>query len=53
MTEAESQALVKRLAKLDCCAVSDAMDKLKVAGVVSGLPQLSASRRIAGLAVTV
>ena len=44
---------VQRLAKLDCCAVSDAMDKLKLSGVVSALPQLSASRRIAGLAVTV
>ena len=44
---------VQRLAKLDCCAVSDAMDKLQLGGVVSGLPQLSASRRIAGLAVTV
>ena len=46
-------ANVARLARLDCCALSDAMDKLKVGGVVSGLPQLSASRRIAGLAVTV
>ena len=44
---------VQRLAKLDCCAVSDAMDKLQVSGVVSGLPQLSASRRIAGRAITV
>ena len=44
---------VQRLAKLDCCAVSDAMDKLKVSGVVSGLPQLSAARRIAGRAITV
>lgn len=49
----ETQGLVARLAALDCCAVSDAMDKLKVSGVVSGLPQLSASRRIAGVAVTV
>jgi 4-hydroxy-4-methyl-2-oxoglutarate aldolase len=44
---------VARLSKLDCCAVSDAMDKLQVKGVVSGLPQLSASRRIAGRAITV
>lgn len=44
---------VRRLARLDCCAVSDAMDKLQVSGVVSGLPQLSGSSRIAGLAVTV
>lgn len=44
---------VARLSKLDCCAVSDAMDKLGIKGVVSGLPQLSASRRIAGRAITV
>ena len=44
---------VQRLARLDCCAVSDAMDKLHLSGVVSGLPQLSGSSRIAGLAVTV
>ena len=41
-----------RLARLDCCAVSDALDKLKLAGVVSGLPQLSGSGRIAGRVIT-
>jgi regulator of RNase E activity RraA len=41
-----------RLSRLDCCAVSDALDKLKLAGVVSGLPQLAGSGRIAGRAVT-
>jgi 4-hydroxy-4-methyl-2-oxoglutarate aldolase len=45
-------AAVKRLARLDCCAVSDALDKLKLSGVVSGLPQLAGSGRIAGRAVT-
>lgn len=45
-------AAVERLARLDCCALSDALDKLKLAGVVSGLPQLSGSGRIAGRAVT-
>jgi len=45
--------LVERLARLDTCAVSDALDKLKLAGVVTGLHQLSTSRRIAGRAVTV
>ena len=34
---------IERLARLDCCAVSDAMDKLKLAGVASGLAQLSGS----------
>ncbi len=49
--EADDAPLM-RLARLDCCAVSDALDKLKLAGVVSGLPQLSGSGRIAGRAVT-
>jgi regulator of RNase E activity RraA len=44
---------VDRLARLDCCAVSDALDKLGLAGVVTGLPQLSVPRRIAGRVVTV
>ncbi len=48
----ERDAAVARLARLDCCAVSDALDKLKLTGVVSGLPQLSGSGRIAGRAVT-
>jgi regulator of RNase E activity RraA len=44
---------VARLARLDCCAVSDALDKLKLPGVVTGLVQLAAARRIAGRVVTV
>ena len=48
----ERDAALARLARLDCCAVSDALDKLKLTGVVSGLPQLSGSGRIAGRAVT-
>ena len=44
---------VERLQRLDCCAVSDAMDKLGLADrVVSGLEQRSGARRIAGRAVT-
>ena len=43
---------IERLARLDCCALSDALDKLKLPGVVSGLPQLAGSGRIAGRAVT-
>ncbi len=42
-----------RLRKLDCCAVSDALDQLKLKGVVSGLSQASGTGRIAGLAITV
>ena len=43
---------VKRLQRLDCCAVSDAMDKLGLHGTVSGLAQLATTRRIAGRVVT-
>jgi regulator of RNase E activity RraA len=44
---------VKRLNQLDCCAVSDAMDKLGLRDrVASGLEQRSTTRRIAGRAVT-
>lgn len=45
--------LVQRLRRLDACAVSDALDKLGLAGVVSGLPQRSGNIRIAGRAITV
>ena len=45
---------VKRLRALDACAVSDALDKLQSGGgVVSGLQQLAAERRIAGRVTTV
>jgi 4-hydroxy-4-methyl-2-oxoglutarate aldolase len=44
---------VTRLKKLDCCAVSDALDKLGLSGAVTGLAQLSTSRRIAGRVRTV
>ncbi len=42
-----------RLRRLDCCAVSDAMDKLGLAGVVTGLAQQSGNTRIAGQTITV
>jgi regulator of RNase E activity RraA len=45
--------LVKRLQKLDSCAVSDALDSLGLPGCVSGIVQLAGDRRIAGRAVTV
>jgi 4-hydroxy-4-methyl-2-oxoglutarate aldolase len=48
----DGETLVQRLGRLDCCAVSDALDKLGLAGVVSGLPQLSGARRIAGRVIT-
>jgi len=42
-----------RLAQLDACAVSDALDKLGLAGVVTGLQRLSSARRISGRVLTV
>jgi 4-hydroxy-4-methyl-2-oxoglutarate aldolase len=45
--------LLARLALVDSCAVSDALDKLGFAGAVTGLQRLSTDRRIAGRVVTV
>jgi len=44
---------VRRLRRLDCCAVSDAFDRLDLVGVVTGIPQCSGSGRIAGRVTTV
>lgn len=44
---------VKRLSRLDVCALSDALDKVGIAHqVVSGLEQRASTRRIAGRVVT-
>lgn len=45
--------LVSRLSRLDSCAVSDALDKLGLAGAVSGIHRFSTDRRIAGRVQTV
>lgn len=45
--------LLRRLARLDTCAVSDALDAANHDGVVLGLSALSSARRIVGRAVTV
>ncbi len=45
--------LTTRLNQLDTCAVSDAMDKLGLRGVVTGIHQLSTQRKIAGRVLTV
>lgn len=45
--------LIQRLAKLDTCSVSDALDKLGLAGAVTGLSPLTVRRRVAGRTVTV
>lgn len=50
---AEAADLVARLGRIDCCALSDALDRLKLSGQVTGLPQRSGEGRIAGRAVTV
>jgi 4-hydroxy-4-methyl-2-oxoglutarate aldolase len=52
-THTEAQAFVARLRRLDCCAVSDALDRLKLSGVVTKIPQQSGSSRIAGQVITV
>lgn len=45
--------VLQRLARLDVCAVSDALDKVGIADqVVSGLEQRSSTRRISGRVVT-
>src|SRR5258708_6204163 len=45
--------IVNRLNRLDSCAVSDAMDKLGLKGVVTGIHQYSTQRKIAGPVLTV
>ncbi|MSP94114.1 MAG: RraA family protein [Alphaproteobacteria bacterium] len=44
---------VRRLRKLDACAVSDALDRLKLGSVIGGVPLQSGQGRIAGRVVTV
>jgi 4-hydroxy-4-methyl-2-oxoglutarate aldolase len=45
--------ITERLKRLDCCAVSDALDKLGIASqVAAGLEQRATTRRIAGPVVT-
>ncbi|MBO0825724.1 MAG: RraA family protein [Actinobacteria bacterium] len=47
------QSLLGRLAALDACACSDAMDQLGMAGVAYGLRPLTVARRVAGPVITV
>lgn len=46
-------AIVARLARLDACALSDALDALGMPGTVTGIPQRASARRIAGRCITV
>jgi 4-hydroxy-4-methyl-2-oxoglutarate aldolase len=45
--------LTDRLSRLDACAVSDALDRLGLPGVVTGLHRLATDRRISGRVLTV
>ena len=49
----EEMDFLARLKRIDCCALSDALDQLKMTGVVCGMIQGSGSGRIAGRAITV
>ncbi|HUJ31783.1 MAG TPA: hypothetical protein VLY23_10930 [Candidatus Acidoferrum sp.] len=53
MSATKTTDFVERLKRVDCCAVSDALDKLGLKGAVTGIAQLSTSRRIAGRILTV
>ncbi len=44
---------LERLAAIDCCALSDALDKLGLGGQVTGLRREAGQGRVAGIAVTV
>jgi regulator of RNase E activity RraA len=44
--------IVARLGRLDSCAISDALDRLKLAGAVTGIRRLSTDARICGRVVT-
>jgi 4-hydroxy-4-methyl-2-oxoglutarate aldolase len=45
--------LIARLAALDTCAVSDALDKLGLPGAVVGLSALTGPAKVAGRVVTI
>jgi regulator of RNase E activity RraA len=45
--------VLTRLSRLDACAVSDALDKLGLAGAVTGIHRMSTDRRISGRVITV
>ncbi len=45
--------ILARLSAIDCCALSDALDKLGLSGQVTGLRREAGDGRVAGVAVTV
>jgi 4-hydroxy-4-methyl-2-oxoglutarate aldolase len=50
---ADTAGLTARLAKIDTCVLSDALDRLNIRGVAFGLQRLSSRQRIAGRVITV
>ena len=46
-------SLTERLAALDTCVLSDALDALGVTGVAEGLNRLATTRKVAGRVMTV
>ena len=52
MTE-ENENIVRRLRRLDVCAVSDAFDRLGLGNVITGIPRASGEGLVAGRVVTV
>ena len=50
---ADTATLTARLARLDTCVLSDALDRLNIRGVAYGLHRLSISQRVAGRVITV
>jgi 4-hydroxy-4-methyl-2-oxoglutarate aldolase len=53
MSGADPTTFLERLCRLDTCAVSDSLDKLGLAGTVTGLLPMSTPARIYGRVVTV
>jgi 4-hydroxy-4-methyl-2-oxoglutarate aldolase len=50
---ADLAGLTARLAQIDTCVLSDALDRLDIRGVAFGLQRLSSPQRIAGRVITV
>ena len=50
---AKQPGLAARLAKIDTCVLSDAMDRLGLRGVAFGLSRLAGQAKVAGRAITV
>ena len=53
MTATQEQSLTARLARLDTCGVSDALDRLGIHGAVLGLKPMWQCPRVAGSVITV